>query len=130
MATKSAKFITTPAGEELVILSRADYDALCSGAGDDIEDAADAALYAERKAALEAGLDEKLPPEVSAAMLRGDTLLRAIRRWRGMTQLEIAYRTDLAQGYISDIETGRKSGTPETLAALARALKIDKAWLS
>ena len=123
-----AKF-TTPGGEELVVLSRAEYEALLSGTVQDAEDAADAALYAERKAALDAGRDVRLPREVSAFVLRGDSLLRALRKWRDMTQMQLAFKTSLTQGYISDIEAGRKAGTPETLRELAKALDIDAAWL-
>jgi len=123
-----AKF-TTPGGEELVVLSRAEYEALLSGTVQDAEDAADAALYAERKADLDAGRDVRLPREVSAFVLRGDSLLRALRKWRDMTQMQLAFKTSLTQGYISDIEAGRKAGTPETLRELAKALDIDAAWL-
>ncbi|WP_163591167.1 helix-turn-helix domain-containing protein, partial [Klebsiella pneumoniae] len=37
--------------------------------------------------------------------------------------------TGLAQGYLSDIEGGRKKGTPETLAKLAEALDVPDFWL-
>ncbi len=45
----------TPGGEEMVILPRAEYDALADLAADAEEDAADAAIYAERMAALKRG---------------------------------------------------------------------------
>jgi transcriptional regulator with XRE-family HTH domain len=62
-------------------------------------------------------------------MLRGDSLLRALRRWKGMKQLDLALGAKLVQGYVSDLESGRKGGTPKTLRALARALDVDPAWL-
>ena len=80
-------------------------------------------------AALESGRDAALPVEVSAAMLRGESLLRALRSWKGLTQQELAARTGLAQGSISDLETSRKAGSDETLRALAAALVIDQSWL-
>jgi transcriptional regulator with XRE-family HTH domain len=69
-----------------------------------------------------------LPAEVTAAMLSGDSLLLALRRWKGLTQADMAERTRLAQGYISDLETGRKTGTVETADAIAAALGTDAAW--
>jgi transcriptional regulator with XRE-family HTH domain len=71
-----------------------------------------------------------LPPEVSAAILRGETRLKAIRNWRGETQLHLNFLTGIGQGYLSDLENGRPTGTPETIAKLAQALKVPPAWLS
>jgi MoxR-like ATPase len=121
--------ITTPAGDELVVLPRADYDALLAAAAGREEDADDVAIYDARKAELARGADARLPPEVSAAMLRGDSLLKALRRWKDVTQLHLASRTNIAQGYLSDIESGRRKGTDETLAAIAKALDVPAEWL-
>jgi len=121
--------ITTPAGDELVVLPRAEYDALLAAASSHAEDADDVAIYDARKAELARGDDARLPPEVSAAMLRGDSLLKALRKWRDMTQLHLAFKTNIAQGYISDIESGRRKGTVETLTAIANALDVPAEWL-
>jgi DNA-binding XRE family transcriptional regulator len=122
--------IRTSSGEELVVLTRAEFDALAAAAAEHIEDADDVAVYDARKAALQAEDNPILPAEVSAAMLAGDSLLRALRRWKGITQAELAERTGLAQGYISDLETGRKTGTADTLRAIAGALEVDSVWLA
>ena len=121
--------IRSPSGEELVVLSRAEFDALTSAAAEALEDADDIAVFDERMGALNSGLDAPLPVEVSAAMLRGESLLRALHTWKGLTQREVAARTRLAQGYVSDLETNRKAGSEETLRALAKALEVDPRWL-
>jgi len=121
--------ITTPGGEELVILPRMEYDALRAAAAGHEEDAADAAIYDARKADLARSFDARLPPEVSAAMMRGDSLLKALRKWRDVTQLHLAFKTNIAQGYLSDIESGRRKGTDETLKAIAKALNVPAEWL-
>lgn len=126
----SLQSIRTPAGEELVVLPRADFDALLAIAQEAEEDADDVAIFDERMAALSDGRDAPLPPEISAALLAGATRLRAIRKWKGLTQVEIAERTGLAQGYISDLDSGRKAGTGETMMAVAKALGVDPAWLA
>ena len=123
------QIIRTANGEELVVLPRAEYEALLGRNDQDAEDAEDVAIYDARKAELNAG-GIVLPEEVSAAMLRGESRLKAIRKWRAMTQLHIESRTHIGQGYLSDLESGRRTGTPETIAKLAKALKVPVEWLS
>ena len=122
------QIIRTPNGEELVVLPRAEYEALVERADHEAEDAEDVAIYDARKADLDVGV--VLPPEVSAAILRGDSRLKAIRNWRGETQLHLNFKTGIAQGYLSDLERGRRMGTPETIAKIAQALNVPAEWLS
>lgn len=123
------QIIRTPTGEELVVLPRAEYEALLDRADHEAEDADDIAIYDARKAELAAG-GGVLPPEVSAAILQGETRLKAIRKWRDETQLHLHCITGIGQGYLSDLESGRRTGTPETIAKLARALDVPVEWLS
>lgn len=120
--------IRSASGEEMVVLSRADYDALVRAAGDALEDAADIAIFDERMRELKAGNDVVLPAGVSKLMTKGDSLLRAVRRVKFVTQAVLAKRTGLAQGYISDLEAGRKSGTDEAWRKIARALDVPPVW--
>lgn len=122
------QIIRTPSGDELVVLPRTEYEALLERAGHD-EDADDVAIYDARKAESAAG-GVALPPEVSAAILRGDSRLKAIRKWRDETQLHLEFKTGIGQGYLSDLESGRRTGTPETIAKLAQALNVPTEWLS
>jgi hypothetical protein len=126
---RSPQIIRTPDGEELVVLPRADYEALVERADHEAEDAEDVAIYDARKAELAAG-GGILPPEVSAAILRGDSRLKAIRNWRGETQLHLTFKTGIAQGYLSDLENGRRRGTSDTITKLAQALNVPAEWLS
>lgn len=120
------QIIRTPGGEEMVVLFRAEYEALLERADHEAEDADDVAIYDARKAA-GGGV---LPPEVSAAILRGESRLKAIRNWRDETQLHLSFKTGIGQGYLSDLESGRRTGTPETIAKLAQALSVPVDWLS
>jgi hypothetical protein len=126
---RAPQIIRTPGGEELVVLPLADYEALLDRAGHEAEDADDIAIYDARKAELMAG-GVVLPPEVTAAILRGDSRLKAIRHWRDETQMHLSFKTDISQGYLSDLESGRRTGTPETVAKLAQALNVPVEWLS
>ena len=124
-----AQRITTPAGEELVLLSRADYDRLTALAAEADEDAADVAAYDTAMAEVASGHNSPLPVEVSAQLLRGASLVTAIRKWRGMKQTDLPERAGLSQGYLSDLESGRRKGAVETLRAVARVLDVPASWL-
>jgi DNA-binding XRE family transcriptional regulator len=121
--------IRSASGEELVVLTRAEFDALVKAATEHMEDLDDVAIFDERMTELKGDAGARLPAEVAAMMLKGDTLLRALRKWKGYTQNDVAGKTNLAQGYISDLENGHKTGTLETLQLIAHALDIDPKWL-
>lgn len=128
MVDIAPKFIK--AGEaELVLLTRAEYDRLIAIAEEAEEDAADIAIYDARKAELAAEAHSHLPKEVSAMLMRGDRLVKALRKWRGMTQMQLAAKIGVAQGYLSDLESGRRSGTDDTLRLIAAGLEVDPSWL-
>jgi hypothetical protein len=123
------QIIRTAGGEELVVLPRAEYEALLVRADYEAEDEEDVAVYDARKAELSAG-GVVLPIEITAAILRGESRLKAIRNWRNETQLHLNFKTGIGQGYLSDLENGRRAGTPETIAKLAQALNVPVEWLS
>jgi len=125
----TAQFIKTPSGDELVVLTRKDYEALLAQANQDAEDADDIAIYDARKAELTSG-GVVLPPALSAAILRGESRLKAIRNWRDVTQLHLNLKTGISQSYLSELESGQRKGTPETIAKIAEALDVPLDWLS
>jgi hypothetical protein len=116
------QFIKTDKGEELAVLPKADYERLLTLA--ESEDAGTARLVRKARAAIAAREEVLLPKGVVDALAAGENPVRVIREWRDMTQLEIAYRTDLSQSYLSDLENGRRRGTADALARIARALKV------
>jgi hypothetical protein len=122
------QIIRTPSGDEMVVISREEYERLRAAAYD--EDADDAAIYEARKAELAADPEGVLPAQVSAAMLKGLSRFKALRRWRGLTQSFLAAKAGVGQGYLSDIENRRRTGAPETLERLARALDVPLKWIA
>ena len=95
-----------------------------------VEDQGDAALFDDRMAELANGLDAVLPTEVTAPMLKGASLLKAVRKWRGVTQVQLAEQTGLAQSYLSELEAeGGKKGAPEVWVKIAGALDVPSYWL-
>jgi DNA-binding XRE family transcriptional regulator len=116
--------IRTENGDELVVLSRRDHDVLLARAGDqDAEDRMTVIIAAEARG------ERPLPEAVSSAILESDSILKALRNWRGMTQAELAKKAGVNQGFISEIESRAKIGTAETLGKLAVALDVEVGWL-
>jgi transcriptional regulator with XRE-family HTH domain len=111
----------TPRGDDIVILSRAEYDALANQAG---EDAADAAHANQILARIANGSETLLTSKQADALLAAKTPLTFWRKHRGMTQQALAKRVGVAQGFVSEIENGSKTGDVQTLAAIAEALDI------
>jgi ribosome-binding protein aMBF1 (putative translation factor) len=91
---------------------------------------ADEEAYDARKAQLVEGKDQHLPEAVSMLLLRGNSRLKAIRLWRGMSQTELAEKAAIGQGYLSDLENGRRAGSPDVLHALSRLLDIPPHWIA
>jgi transcriptional regulator with XRE-family HTH domain len=65
-----------------------------------------------------------LPKAVVDRLADGENPVRVIREWRDFTQVNLSLKTGLSQGYISDIEGGRRTGTPAALRRIADALKV------
>jgi DNA-binding XRE family transcriptional regulator len=119
------QIIRTESGEELVVLPRREYLALCARAGDEAaEDEMTGILVDEAKTALARGDDVLLPEAVWQAIEAGESPVKVLRKHRGFTQAELAAAAGVSQGYVAELEAGRKSGAPETLKALARALAV------
>lgn len=50
--------------------------------------------------------------------------IKKYRKLNGMTQMELSIAADLSVGFLCDLESGKKWGTLETMAKLAKALNI------
>ena len=70
------------------------------------------------------GEDVALPAAVWDAIESGKHPIRAIRKYRGLTQSDVAAQAGLRQGYIADIEAGKKTGSATSLKAIATALGV------
>ncbi len=122
--------IKSPSGDELVVVPRAEYERLVAMAEEAAEELADLAAYDAAVAELAAGAASPLPAELSALLLRYKSRLAAARRWRGMTQAELAAKVGVGQGYLSDLETKRRKGLDSTIERLAAALEVPVAWIA
>jgi DNA-binding XRE family transcriptional regulator len=87
-------------------------------------DAMTARILDATDAKIARGEDVPLPAAVWTAIESGELPIRAIRKYRGLTQNDVAERAGLRQGYIADIEAGNKTGSAASLKAIAAALGV------
>lgn len=116
----SAQTIITPAGERLVVLPEAEFNALVEAA----EDAADRAALTAFRDKLAAGEEELVPAAVVDRILNGESRVKVWREHRGLTSSRLAELAGIGQGFLSQIETGKRDGTVGTLRKIAAALNV------
>ena len=116
------KYITTPGGEELAVLPRAEFEALAARAASAeharAEDADDVRVF---DAAMARG-GASLPLDVWAAMEAAPSPIGPLRKHRRMTQEALAEAAGVTQPYLSKLESGGATGDVYTLRAIAAAL--------
>lgn len=71
-----------------------------------------------------AAREESFPIEVADRLLAGENAIKVYRGYRGMTQRNLAEAAGINAVYLSQIERGKRTGSPRTLAAIAGALGI------
>lgn len=118
----NVRFQKTAKGE-VAILPRKDYEKLVAKAAEADEDAGTARLVARARKDVAAGTP-LLPKDVVDRLADGENPVKVLREWRDVTQMQLSYKTNISQSHISDIENGRRIGTPATLRIIATALKV------
>jgi hypothetical protein len=108
---------------EVAILPRKDYELLLSKASVADEDAGTARVVARARREISIG-GPLLPKDVVDRIANRENPVRVLREWRDVTQMYLSFKTNLSQGYISDIENGRRVGTVAALRLIANALKV------
>lgn len=106
--------LTTPKGEELIVLSREEYQ--------DLIDARDHALAI---AAHARGYDPGLTDQEMDAYLAAPTPLAYWRKRRQLTQAKLAAAAGISQPYLAQLEAGRRvSADIAVYAKLAKRLGV------
>lgn len=112
--------ITTPGGGEMVVLAMEEYLRLVEAA----EGHGDVEAYDLAKQRLANGEEELVPEAIVDRLLGGENPIRVWRDHRGLTGRALAEKAGIAPAYLSQIETGKREGTVDTLKALAAALEV------
>ena len=83
----------------------------------------DIRAYDKVKRAIEEG-EELIPSKVTYAILDGANPIRVWREYRGLTQQQVAEAAGISVPYLSQIESGKRKGRAEVLAAIAKELGL------
>ena len=68
--------------------------------------------------------EELVPGEITFAIFDGANPIKVWREYRGMTQPELAKQAGISAAYLSQIESGKRSGSTNVLKAIAEALNL------
>lgn len=109
----NVRYFTTPKGEELAILPRSELEALT-----------ESAAHAQAVADYRSGRLPGLSPDETRALMAAASPLAFWRKHRGLTQADLARAVGVGQGYLSDLESGRRDGPVELWLKLSRALDL------
>lgn len=115
-----AQIIEKDGQPQFAVISYADYQHFLEL----LEDERDARSVAEFHEAYVAGREFMIPEEIVRRELAGESPVKLWREHLGWTQQELADRAGISKPYLSQIETGKRQGTVETLSAIARALDV------
>jgi len=118
----NVRFKKTDKGE-VAILPRKEYEALAAKAAEADEDIGTARLVARARKEIAEGAP-LIPKHVVDRIAKGDNALRVLREWRDVPQLYLSFKTDIGQGYLSDLENGRRKGTTEVWKRIAKVLNV------
>lgn len=67
----------------------------------------------------------ELPDDVLEKITVGNqSPIKIIRKYRGMTQDDLANAAGISRPYLTEIETGRKEGSIRSLKSIAKALNV------
>ena len=117
MGYEPQKF-TAPDGTEMVVLPATDFERLRLLA----EEGEDVAAAREQLARLAAGEGTVPGPVVNLMLDEELSAIAAWRKYRGMTQAELAAAAGCTQAWLSQLESGVRHGRPKLRKALAKAL--------
>lgn len=80
--------------------------------------------YDRARVSLEGGLDELISADVVNAILEGENIIKVWREYRGLSQTQLAKKAGISVPYLSQLESGKRKGTIESLSSIAKALNL------
>jgi DNA-binding XRE family transcriptional regulator len=95
---------------------------------DSSSDLANGDEESEDNAAFDAAMErneESFPAEIADQLVGGASPIKTFRKYRGMTQSQLAEKIGTTAPYLSQIETGRRTGSVALLSGVASALDVD-----
>jgi DNA-binding XRE family transcriptional regulator len=105
---------------DMISIPVEEYNRLLTAA----EDLDDVRAHDSARTRLGSGAEELVPSMVVDRLLIGESPLRVWRNYRGLSQIALATTSGVNRVQIADIESGRKTGSVETVKKLAAALHV------
>ncbi|BCH29143.1 transcriptional regulator [Mesorhizobium sp. L-8-10] len=115
-----AQIITTPNGDRMVIIPEEEFIALQEAA----EDQEDIRAVETFRGRLARGEEELVPSDVADRIIDGENKVRVWREYRKLSARELAEKAEISAAYLSQIESGARDGSFETIKKVAAALDI------
>jgi len=109
----NVRYVTTPDGEEMAVLPRAQFEALT-----------EAVDHAKAVADYRAGRVPGLTPDEARQLVVAVSPLSFWRKHRRFTQAALADQASIAQNYLSEIENGKRAGPVELWLRLSHILDV------
>lgn len=88
-------------------------------------DAADEAAAVRAYDAYKVASPETFPDDVVGRLVAGEAPVKVFREYRGLTQKQLAQAAGINQVYVSQIESGVRTGSVEVMKRIAEALRTD-----
>jgi DNA-binding XRE family transcriptional regulator len=115
-----AQIIAKNGKPEYAVIPYADYLRML----DSLDDKADVLAVAEFHERYAAGREQLVPARIVRRELEGESPIKLWREHRGLTQQALADMCGISKPYLSQLESGKRQGTIETLTVVARALDV------
>ena len=115
-----AQIIAKNGKPEYAVIPYADYLRML----DSLDDKADVLAVAEFHERYAAGREQLVPARIVRRELESESPIKLWREHRGLTQQALADMCGISKPYLSQLESGKRQGTIETLTVVARALGV------
>jgi ribosome-binding protein aMBF1 (putative translation factor) len=114
------QIIESPTGDRLAVVPLAEYERLQKA----VEMLEDVSAYDEAKRKLAAGDEELVPQDIANRLIDGENPIRVWREYRGLSGRALAEAAGMSAAYLSQIESGRRDGSFDTMRRIANILKV------
>lgn len=108
-------------GQQAAVLPVAEYQSLLEKA----EMLDDVSAYDKAKARLASGNDELVSAEIAESLLDGENPIKVWRKYRKLSQNQLADAAGISQAYLAQIETGKREGGISVYQTIAEILSVD-----
>ena len=108
-------------GQQAAVLPVDEYQSLLEKA----EMLDDVSAYDKAKAELASGNDELVPAEIAESLLDGENPIKVWRKYRKLSQNQLADAAGISQAYLAQIETGKREGGISVYQTIAEILSVD-----